>query len=356
MNIQDPKTVLVYCPNWVGDVVMATPVLDCLRDNFPKARLVGVIREYAAGVLDDGPWFDALITCRERHFKGFWRLVRQVRRVGPDLSLILPNSFRSALALTLAGAGQRVGHRRNGRSLLLHAGPRLPDRRPRPMQDYYFEICRRMDLTPPSSTKPRLFFSEELRGRAEALLAARGVGRNELLLGLNPGAKFGSSKCWPPEYFAELAERFRAAFGCRVLLFTGPGEAEIARAIRRQCREEVIDLGPEDVDLALLKPLIRRCALLVSNDTGPRHYAVALGVPVVVLMGPTDPAYTSGCLDKSLVLRHSGLDCVPCHQKQCPLGHHRCMRSITPEDAYQAGKALLEDAAAKNPFVAFRGQ
>lgn len=351
MNAPTPTTVLVYCPNWVGDVVMATPVLDCLRDNFPRARLVGVIREYAAGVLDDGPWFDTLITSRDKHFQGFCRLVQQIRAVDPDLSLVLPNSFRSALVLALAGAGQRIGYRRNKRSLLLHGGPRLQDTRPRPMQTYYFELCRWLNLRLPDSTTPRLFFSEALGARAEALLAEKGITREDRLIGLNPGAGFGSSKCWPPEYFAELAERFAAGVGGRILLFTGPGEEAIARAVCSHSREAIIHLGPEQVDLALLKPLIQRCALLVSNDTGPRHYAVALGVPVVVLMGPTDPAYTAGCLEKSRVLRNSDLDCVPCHQKQCPLDHHHCMRSLTPEDAYQAGKALLEEEMGKSPCI-----
>ena len=342
MKRKGPETVLVYCPNWVGDVVMATPVLECLRANYPGASLVGVIREYAAGVLADGPWFDELISCREKDFSGFRRLVQRIRALKPDLSLVLPNSFRSALILALAGAGRRIGYRGNGRSLLLHGGPRPLGRTPVPMQDAYFELCRWLELELPDSKRPSLYFSEELTAEADAVLRAHQVTGNELLIGLNPGAKFGSSKCWPPEYFAELAERFTAALDCRILLFTGPGETAIAHAIHRQCTVPLIDLGPDRVDLALLKPLIQRCGLLVSNDTGPRHYAVALGVPVVVLMGPTDPVYTQGCLEKSLVLRRSELDCVPCHQKQCPLSHHACMRGITPVEAFQAGKAMLE--------------
>ena len=342
MKRKGPETVLVYCPNWVGDVVMATPVLECLRANYPGAYIVGVIREYAAGVLADGPWLDELISCREKDFTGFWRLVRRIRALKPDLCLVLPNSFRSALILALAGAGQRIGFRRNGRSLLLHGGPRSQGPGPVPMQDAYFELCRWLDLELPGSKQPRLHFSEGLSAEADALLQDYHVAGDDLLIGLNPGAKFGSSKCWPPEYFAELAERFTEAFGCRILLFTGPGEEAIARAIHRHCTVPLLDPGPERVNLALLKPLIQRCDLLVSNDTGPRHYAVAFGIPVVVLMGPTDPVYTQGCLKKTLVLRHAELDCVPCHRKECPLSHHACMRNITPFEAFQAGKALLD--------------
>ncbi|MFA6344783.1 MAG: glycosyltransferase family 9 protein, partial [Syntrophales bacterium] len=114
----------------------------------------------------------------------------------------------------------------------------------------------------------------------------------------------------------------------------------IAEAIVKHCRVSVIDTGPDRIDLAALKPLIQRCNLLVTNDTGPRHIAVAFGVPVVVIMGPTDPRYTSANLDKSVVIRKT-LDCSPCHKKVCPWDH-RCMTEIRPEEVLGEAIKLLE--------------
>jgi heptosyltransferase-2 len=157
---------------------------------------------------------------------------------------------------------------------------------------------------------------------------------------MNSGAKFGSSKCWPPDYFAKLAELFENRWHCKILLFVGPGEEDIAQSIVEISRATIVNTGPDNIDLALLKHMIRSCRLLVTNDTGPRHYAVAFDIPVVVIMGPTDPRYTAANLEKTIVLRQE-LDCSPCHKKTCPRDHE-CMFMITPEAVFRGSEKLLE--------------
>ena len=105
----------------------------------------------------------------------------------------------------------------------------------------------------------------------------------------------------------------------------------------------VINTGPDNVSLELLKPMIQRCQLLITNDTGPRHYAVSFDVPVVVIMGPTDPRYTNANLEKTIVLRRD-IDCAPCHQKECAL-HHECMAEILPQEVMGAIEQLLPEDA-----------
>ena len=344
---RQPNRVLVRCPNWVGDVVMATPALDCLRQNYPRARFVGVIREYVRGVVEDGPWFDKIVGCNDKTAKGFYKLVRAIRGLRPDIAIVFPNSIRSALSIVLGGVKNIYGYRRNGRSLLLTGGPK-PVRAengivPVPMVQYYLEICRQLDLKIPEVTKPSLFLSDSLREKGNQLLDRYGIKPDDMVFGMNPGAKFGSSKCWQPEYFARLAELFQQRWDCRILLFIGPGEDEIGQSIIETSRATIVNTGPDKVDLALLKPLIKRCQLLVTNDTGPRHYAVAFDVPVVVIMGPTDPRYTAANLDKTVVLRQE-LECSPCHRKKCPRGHE-CMIMIKPEAVFQASEKLLERSA-----------
>ncbi|MDY6839151.1 MAG: lipopolysaccharide heptosyltransferase II [Thermodesulfobacteriota bacterium] len=339
------ETLLVCCPNWVGDVVMATPALDCLRQNFPDARLIGVIRNYVRAVVQDGPWFDHIVGCDDKTTKGFWRLVKAIRCLDPDVAIVLPNSMRSALSTRLGGVNRIYGYLRNHRSLLLTGGPE-PMRSgngivPVPMVDYYMEICRWLKLTLPQKVRPSLFLSHALQEKGNALLASYGIEPGDMVVGLNPGAKFGSSKCWPPEYFAKLAELFSQKWDCKILLFAGPGEDGIARSIIQASKAPIINTAPDRVDLALLKPLVKRCALLVTNDTGPRHYAVAFDTPVVVLMGPTDPRYTAANLEKTLVLRKE-LDCSPCHQKRCPR-NHECMRMIYPEAVFRGSENLMRD-------------
>lgn len=326
---------------------MATPALDCLRQNFPAARFIGVIRSYAKAVIEDGPWFDRLVECNDKTFAGFFKVVRTLSRLHPDLAVVMPNSFRSALIARLAAVKAICGYRRGGRSWLLTGGP-APCRgangiRPVAMVQYYLEICRWLNLKVSKATRPRLFMSGFLKAKADQLLARYGVGPHDMVIGLNPGAKFGSSKCWPPEHFAALAELFAGRWDCKQLLFTGPDEAQIGRAIVKSSRAKIINTGVDRVDLGLLKPLIQRCQLLVTNDTGPRHYAVAFGVPVVVIMGPTDPRYTAANLEKTVVLRRE-MDCIPCHKRRCP-ATHECMTRIMPRQVFEASQRLMGELA-----------
>jgi heptosyltransferase-2 len=127
------------------------------------------------------------------------------------------------------------------------------------------------------------------------------------------------------------------------MLFTGPGEEPIGNRIAKLTQAAIINTGPDQVDLALLKPLIKRCQLLITNDTGPRHFAVAFGVPVAVIMGPTDPRYTHANLEKTVVLRHE-LECSPCHLKECSRDHG-CMTEISPETVLSASERLLQEHA-----------
>ncbi len=340
-----PDTILVFCPNWVGDVVMATPSFRCLRQNYPDARLIGLIRGYARGVVEDAPWFDQLIEINDKSWRGFVHLVYQIRSLKAKLAVVLPNTFRSALLARLGGARQIYGYRRNGRSALLSGGPapQRADNRitPVPMADYYLEICHWMNLTTDPDKKPRLYVSDPLQSVGNQFLERYGISSEDMVIGINPGAKYGASKCWPPEYFARLAELLAQRWDCKLMLFIGPGEEAIGQTIVQHSKAKIINTGPDNVDLALLKPLIRRCRILVTNDTGPRHYAVAFGIPVVVIMGPTDPRYTHASLEKTTVLRQQ-LDCSPCHLKECPLDHS-CMREISPEAVLQAAEKLLQE-------------
>jgi ADP-heptose:LPS heptosyltransferase len=123
----------------VGDVVAATPAFDCLRRGLPNARIIAVIRHYAQGVIESGPWFDAVIGCDDKSWGGFVALVRQIRRLKPDLAVVLPSSARATLGLFLGGARSIYGYRRGARRLLLSGGPAPVRSRtgivPRPMND-----------------------------------------------------------------------------------------------------------------------------------------------------------------------------------------------------------------------------
>ena len=342
--LQSVDSLVVRCPNWVGDIVMATPVFDCLRQNFPDAEITALIRPYAKGILQDGPWFDHIVDCRDKSWQGLLAIRREFSRIKPQLGLLLTNTTHSFLTFKLAGVPQVYGYRRNFRRHFLDGGPEpvMEDGRvkPAPMQDYYLELCRFLDLKLPANPRASLYMSGELAARGEARLRDYGIAAGDLLIGLNPGASFGSSKCWPARYFAQLAERLQSEHRCKLLLLAGPGEEDIATEIVGGSSAEIINTAGDAIDLADLKPLIKRCSLLITNDTGARHYAVAFDIPNIVLMGPTNPVYTARNLERTIVLRKD-LPCVPCHRKTCPLGHHQCMTRITPDAVATAADKII---------------
>ena len=338
-------TLIIRCPNWVGDIVMAIPALDCFRDSFPGTKIIGILKKNPQGILRDGPWFDGFIDCDDKSWSGFWHMNAQIRDYKADMAVLLSNSVRSALSVWLGRVKNIYGYRRNFRGVFLRGGPE-PIRNnyrivPMPTAEYYLEICRWLGLIVPEKIQPRLFIGQEILKRAESLFQKYGIRKNDLVIGLNPGASFGASKCWPPEHFAELAELCEKEFGAKILLLSGPGEESIAQAVLKKSRAGIINTHDDKVDLELLKPVVRRCNLLITNDTGPRHYAVALGIPVVVIMGPTNPDYTATNLDRTTVIRKE-MDCSPCHKKVCPR-EHQCMTEITAAEVFTAAKKLLKE-------------
>jgi heptosyltransferase-2 len=167
---------------------------------------------------------------------------------------------------------------------------------------------------------------------------------------LNPGAAFGAAKHWPTHYFARLARDLAEKRGCGVLVLCGPSERDLAHDIARLARHPAVSAladfttpansqGPP-VSLGLTKACVRRCALLVSTDSGPRHFAAAFDRPVVSLFGPTHIAWTVTHYPAEVALQKR-VECGPCQRRVCPLDH-RCMNELLPAEVFAAARDLLE--------------
>ncbi len=169
---------------------------------------------------------------------------------------------------------------------------------------------------------------------------------------LNPGAQYGAAKLWKAEHFAALADRLVDERGATVLLSATPKERHIVEAIRGHMRRPAVDLSVAGMTLGSLKEVVRRCDLMVTNDTGPRHVAAALGVPVVTVFGPTFPEWTDIYYPAERQVSIP-VFCGPCQKKVCPLDH-RCMTGVTPDMVWDASLQLLTPARASEPPVGRR--
>jgi heptosyltransferase-2 len=210
-----------------------------------------------------------------------------------------------------------------------------------PALDAYLGLAYYLDC-PDESPRLELATRAEDEQAADALAARFGWRRDERPVVLNPGGAFGPAKLWPVEHFAELARRFADQRQCAVVVHCGPKERDIARQIQAlAARPAVVSLAEELLGLGLSKALVRRSQLLVTTDSGVRFFGAAFGVPVVSLFGPTDASWSAihyaneTCLQKPV-------SCGPCRKRVCPLGHHRCLRDLAPDEVWRACLRLLD--------------
>jgi heptosyltransferase-2 len=338
--------IAVFWPNWIGDAVMATPAVRTLREHLRDAQLIGILKPYIAGVLEGSPWLDRLLFLDA---KGPWSqrwpsVALQLRRERVNLAVLFPNTFRSALVAWLGGCRRRVGYGRYGRSALLSdrlepVRDALGRLQPSPILDAYNRLVERVGCPRPSP-RMELFTTPRDEAAADTVWRQAGFAHHAEVICLNPGAAFGAAKHWPTDCFATLAREFVDRRGSSVLVLCGPGERELARNIVTLAgRPGVHCLADHPLSLGLTKACIRRADLLVTTDSGPRHFAAAFDRPVITLFGPTHIAWTETYFPKAIHLQKK-VDCGPCQQRVCRLDH-RCMKLLTPAEVFAAASALL---------------
>jgi heptosyltransferase-2 len=318
--VHRPARILVVAPNWIGDALMAQPLLARLREKLPQARIDVLAPAWVAPVVRRMPEVAGVIETSFAHgplaLRERWRLGRTLKALGYDQAIVLPNSWKSALAPFFADIRIRsgfVGESRYGLLNLLYR--KAPGREP--MAEHYARLADNpaAELARPLA-EPRLAVD-----RQAARLTRERFGLPERYLALCPGAEYGPAKRWP--YFAELAERLALP----AVLLGSPKEREQCAAIkgRNLAGETTLD---EAIELLALAQYV------VSNDSGLMHVTAALGRPQVALFGSSSPQHTPPLSQKARVL-WLGLECSPCYARECPLGHFRCMKDLTVEQVLE---------------------
>lgn len=305
------RRLLVVLPSWVGDAVMATPALRRIRDALPGWYIGGLCRPGVDQVLEGLPLLDELHVAPMSGVLGPKRVAAQLRPRRYAAALLLTNSFSTALATRVAGVPVRLGYERDGRGLLLTHRLFAPRREGGgwavvPAVDYYDHAARalldvladravdaRAAISPlPPHARLELVATDRDRAKAAEVLERAGMPVGVPIAVLNPGGN-NPAKRWPPDRYAALADWLREAHGLASVINASPAEADIARAIQSAAASPPPCLADFGGSLASLKGVLARASLMVTNDTGPRHMAAALGVPVVSLFGPTDHRWTT---------------------------------------------------------------
>lgn len=320
------SNILIRSTNWVGDAVMSLGALRTVRELYPAARISVLAKPGVADIFRGESGVDEVILYEKGH--SYWRIASDLRRRRFDCALLFQNAFEAAWITWLARIPNRIGYDRDGRGFLLTTAVPVPKRGeiPRHERFYYLELLRRAGLL------------GKLEWRGAIRLRERGPAKR--VIGVSPGAAYGTAKRWLPERFAEAAAQIAKARGCSVALFGSKDEQEL-------CEEVAARMGPGlavtnfagKTSLGEFINLAAECDLFLTNDSGAMHIASALGVPTVAVFGATDDIATGPVGDHTRVVREP-VECSPCLLRECPIDH-RCMTRVSTGAVVAAALELL---------------
>lgn len=343
---ETPKNIIVRVPNWLGDAVMATPVLQDLRTHFKQAKITVMAQSSVAPLLKNDPHLDEIYSFKRPsgwiHRQHHIEIIEVLQRGEYDLGVLLTNSFSSAWWFWRGSVKNRIGFSGNLRNLLLNQVVSPPPK----IETQHQIITYKMLLEPlgisVSDTQPKLYISEEERNHASDLISELGADpRTQTLIGINPGAAYGSAKCWLPERYQAVTNRLLENPHVFILYF---GDAAGTPLVTEICKglpcNRVANLAGK-TSIRSLMALINACSVFLTNDSGPMHIAAALRVPLLALFGSTSDVKTGPSYGVGNVL-HKHVECSPCYKRKCPIDF-RCMTRITVDEVYNQIQNLLKN-------------
>ena len=321
------SNILIRATNWVGDAVMCLPALRAVRARYPKAHIAILAKPAVADLYSGESSADEVIRYTAPSPR---QMARELRPRGFDCAILLQNAFEAAWIAWLARIPNRIGYARDGRRMLLTRSASVPRRGeiPRHERFYYLELLRRTGIIDCLPESPLIRLEKAGGPRAG-------------MIGISPGAAYGTAKRWLPERFAEAAGMLARARGASIALFGSAGERSVCEQIAQLLNGHRVINHAGRTTLAEFIDLAGRCELFLTNDSGAMHIASALGVPTVAVFGATDDVATGPTGPNARVIREA-VECSPCLLRECPIDH-RCMTHVSVERVVKEALALLVD-------------
>jgi heptosyltransferase II len=328
--------ILIIGPAWIGDMVLAQSLFRLLKQRHPYSQIDVLAPAWTEPLLARMPEVDEAVPAAFAHGRldvaERLRLGRRLRARHYDWAILLPNSFKSALVPWIARVPRRTGFRGEWRYGLLNDIRPLDGKKlPRTVDRFVALGLDRDEPLPADIPAPRLIAN---LGQARAARERLQVPTpDKPILALAPGAEYGPAKRWPEEYYADLAQA-KLKDGWHVWLFGSERDAEVTREIQRLTRGRCTDLAGR-TSLAEAIDLLSLAQAVVSNDSGLMHVAAALARPLVAIYGSSDPRHTPPLGTRAEIV-YLGLTCSPCFERECPLGHLRCLYDVEPSQVLTA--------------------
>jgi heptosyltransferase-2 len=343
-----PQKILIRATNWVGDAVMSLPAIRAVRDRYPDAEIAVLARPWVADLYARETAISRVILYdAPPGFRGLgakWAMASRLGRERFDCAILLQNAFEAAALAFLARIPRRIGYNRDARGWLLTEAVDVPKpgEIPRHERYYYLEMLRRAKLAP---SLPRVEAIRLEGGESAAIAGAkrfRAMGWRLPVIGVSPGAAYGTAKRWLPGNFAETAAALAQRRSARVALFGSVGEAALCQNVADLLRPQGVEAGnlAGKTSLREFIELAAACQLFITNDSGAMHIASALGVRTIAVFGATDDTTTGPTGELVRVVREP-VECSPCLLRECPIDH-RCMTRVTPGRVVSAALDLLK--------------
>ncbi len=326
--------IVIRFPNWLGDAVMATPVLQQIKSHWPKASITAICQGGVGQLLQGNPFLNTILACSRNERKKNVNVLKQERF---DLGILLTNSFSSAWQLWRAGVQRRVGYVSDWRRFFLTDPIPFPSERG---QEHLVLTYQRLLTSwgfPAKDYSPELFVSPDELRNARLRLKALGIQEGTTLIGINPGAAYGSAKCWLPDRFRAVIEHLLMTDKRAILLFGDKTTASLVDTICQGLSPRVVNLAGKTT-LRELMASIACCNAFLTNDSGPMHIAAALKTPLVALFGSTNEIATGPYRTGTVIHKH--VECSPCYRRTCPIDF-RCMTRIHVDEVSEAIERLL---------------
>jgi lipopolysaccharide heptosyltransferase II len=334
------RRILIVNVNWVGDVVFSTPLIKALRKKYPQAHIACMIPPRCKEALELNPRLNELIIYDEdgvhRSPLGKLRLIAGLKARRFDAAILLHRSFTRSFMVFLAGIPRRIGYQRRKRDFLVTDVVELPPEDAHRV-DFFLNLGKPLGI-PTDDRNYEFFISEEDRRKARGILNTDGVGDSDKIIAINPGGNW-DPKRWPRENFARAADEIADRFNAKIVITGAKKDIPLAQAIGTLMnRRPAIVCGK--TTLRETAAIFEKAALVVSNDSGPLHIAVAMGAATVAIFGPTSPKITGPIGLGRFIVLHEEVGCeIPCYDLSC--AEYRCMEAIRPSDVLEAAQKLL---------------
>jgi heptosyltransferase-2 len=326
--VVNPQAILFKGNNWLGDAILSLPTIFATRKTYPKAHITILTKSNLKTLYEMTPFIDEIM-CYDG-YKDYPKLASRLREKKFDMAMIFPRSYSSALLIYLAKIPKRIGYASSHRSLFLTDKVKREKWLLVINRVYYYYHLVESISKPGTPLMPTLSIDETTRkwalGNIKPFI-------NRTIIGINPGAAYGSAKMWDVERFADVARKLIKEKEAIILVFGSPSDTAVCRKLTKLIGQDTCNFSGR-TDIKQLAGLMSFCKVFISNDTGAMHLASALNIPIVAIFGPTDSRATAPFTSRCTIVKKD-IDCSPCFKRTCPTDH-KCMKEISQETVYNA--------------------